>query len=77
MTYHLGGMAFPATRLRRLRQTPVMRDLVRETRLSAADLVMPVFVEEGLEHPVAIEAMPGISRLPIADAVREVRAGRG
>jgi porphobilinogen synthase len=71
VTYHLASMAFPATRMRRLRQTPVLRDLVRETRLSAADLVMPLFVEEGLEHPSAIDAMPGISRLPIADAVRE------
>ena len=64
-------MAFPATRMRRLRQTPVLRDLVRETRLSAADLVMPVFVEEDLAAPVAIEAMPGISRLPLAGAVDE------
>jgi len=64
-------MAFPATRMRRLRQTPVLRDLVRETRLSAADLVMPVFVEEDLAAPVAIEAMPGISRLPLAGAVAE------
>ena len=67
-------MAFPATRMRRLRQTPVLRDLVRETRLSAADLVMPVFVEEDLAAPVAIEAMPGISRLPLAGAVAEAGA---
>jgi porphobilinogen synthase len=64
-------MAFPATRMRRLRQTPVLRDLVRETRLAAADLVMPIFVEEHLAAPVAIEAMPGISRLPLAAAVAE------
>jgi porphobilinogen synthase len=64
-------MAFPATRMRRLRQTPVLRDLVRETRLSAADLVMPLFVEEDLDAAVAIEAMPGVSRLPLADAVAE------
>ncbi len=71
MTYHLAGMAFPATRMRRLRQTPVLRDLVRETRLSAADLVMPLFVEEDLDAAVAIEAMPGVSRLPVAGAVAE------
>ena len=71
MTYHLVGMAFPATRMRRLRQTPVLRDLVRETRLSAADLVMPLFVEQDLDAAVAIEAMPGVSRLPVADAVAE------
>ena len=71
MTYHLMGMAFPATRMRRLRQTPVLRDLVRETRLSAADLVLPLFVEDGRTAPAPIAAMPGISRLGLADLVRE------
>ena len=46
-------MPFPQTRLRRLRRTPVLRDLVRETRLDAADLVLPLFVEEGLEGRAA------------------------
>jgi porphobilinogen synthase len=64
-------MAFPATRLRRLRRTQPLRDLVRETRLSAGDLVMPLFVEEGLERPSPIEAMPGIERLPLAALARE------
>ncbi len=64
-------MAFPATRLRRLRRTPVLRDLVRETRLSAADLVMPLFVEADIDAPVAIDAMPGIARLSVDGAVRE------
>ncbi|HVP02935.1 MAG TPA: porphobilinogen synthase [Solirubrobacteraceae bacterium] len=64
-------MAFPATRMRRLRRTPVLRELVRETRLSAGDLVMPLFVEEAADAPSPIEAMPGISRLPVAGAVAE------
>ena len=64
-------MAFPVTRMRRLRQTPVLRDLVRETRLSPADLVMPVFVQEGLGAPAPIAAMPGISRLSVSGAVAE------
>ena len=41
--------AFPQTRLRRLRRTGALRDLVRETVLRPADLVLPLFVEDGLE----------------------------
>ena len=64
-------MPFPATRLRRLRRTPVLRDLVRETRLDAADLVQPLFVESGLDGRSPIAAMPGIDRLSISAAVQE------
>jgi porphobilinogen synthase len=64
-------MAFPQTRLRRLRRTPVLRDLVRETRLSAGDLVLPLFVEEGLEGRSPISTMPGVDRLSIEESVRE------
>jgi porphobilinogen synthase len=64
-------MAFPQTRLRRLRQTPVLRDLVRETRLDPRDFVMPLFVEAGLDGRSAIEAMPGVDRLSISAAVDE------
>src|SRR3954464_15642204 len=67
-------MAFPATRMRRLRRTAVLRDLVRETRLEAADLVLPLFVEAGLDpaHPRRpIDAMPGVERLSISPAVSE------
>jgi len=64
-------MAFPATRMRRLRRTAVLRDLVRETRLDPADFVHPLFVEAGLEGRSAIAGMPGIDRLSITEAVRE------
>jgi porphobilinogen synthase len=64
-------MSFPQTRLRRLRRTPVLRDLVRETRLGPGDFVMPVFVEAGLEGRTPIEAMPGVDRLSISAAVEE------
>jgi porphobilinogen synthase len=64
-------MAFPQTRLRRLRRTPVLRDLVRETRLDAADLVLPLFVEEGLDGRAPIGAMPGVERLSLAAVVEE------
>jgi porphobilinogen synthase len=47
-------------RPRRLRSTPGLRRLVQETRLSSADLVLPVFVREGLSTPQAISSMPGV-----------------
>jgi porphobilinogen synthase len=67
-------MAFPQTRLRRLRRTPVLRDVVRETRLDAADFVYPMFVEAGLDGRGGrdpISAMPGVDRLSISQAVAE------
>jgi porphobilinogen synthase len=63
-------MPFPATRLRRLRKTGVLRDLVRETRLTPADLVYPMFVQLG-EERTPVEAMPGIDRVSISNAVAE------
>jgi porphobilinogen synthase len=64
-------MAFPQTRLRRLRASHELRGLVRETRLHAADLIYPMFVAHGLDRREPIEAMPGIDRLSIAHAVEE------
>ncbi len=63
-------MPFPATRLRRLRKTGVLRDLVRETTLTAADLVYPMFVQLG-EGRTPVEAMPGVERVSISHAVEE------
>src|SRR3954451_12921784 len=65
------SMAFPATRMRRLRRTAVLRDLVRETRLDPGDFVLPLFVEAGLEGRKPIKAMPGVDRLSISEAVVE------
>jgi porphobilinogen synthase len=64
-------VAFPQTRLRRLRKTSVLRDLVRETQLSPSDFVYPMFVELGTDSRTPIEAMPGIDRLSINHAVEE------
>lgn len=50
----------PYIRPRRLRTSPAMRRLVRETTLEARHLVLPLFVREGLDAPVAIESMPGV-----------------
>jgi porphobilinogen synthase len=60
-------------RPRRLRRTAALRDLVRETRLSAADLIAPLFVVEGRAAPEEIASMPGQFRLSIPDLVKECR----
>lgn len=53
-------MTFPADRPRRLRQSPAMRRLVAETHVSAGQLVLPMFVAEGLTEPRPITSMPGV-----------------
>ncbi len=66
-------MPFPQTRLRRLRATHALRGLVRETRLSPADFVYPMFVAHGVDRREPIATMPGVDRLSIAHAVAEAR----
>ena len=65
-------VSFPATRLRRLRRTEPLRDLVRETELTPEHLVQPLFITagEGVREPIA--SMPGMERLSISEAVAEV-----
>jgi porphobilinogen synthase len=68
-------MAFPQTRMRRLRATAGLRGLVRETALGAGQLALPMFVSEGLSagerEPIA--TMPGVERLSLGAAVEEAR----
>jgi porphobilinogen synthase len=64
-------MAFPQTRMRRLRATASLRGLVRETELAAARLVLPMFVAETGPAREAIATMPGVERLAVAAAVQE------
>jgi porphobilinogen synthase len=64
-------MAFPATRLRRLRRTGGLRGLVRETDLSVQHLVYPLFVTHGEDRREPIESMPGIERLTISHLAGE------
>ena len=66
-------MAFPDTRLRRLRQSEALRSLVRETRLSPESLVYPLFVcpGEGVRKPIS--SMPGVFNLSVDEAVKEAR----
>lgn len=74
-------MSFPDVRLRRLRQSRAVRDLVRETSLEPRQLVLPLFVREGLTAPVAIGSMPGVAQHSLdslrAAAVEAAEAGVG
>lgn len=55
-------MSFPELRPRRLRQSPAVRNLVRETSLEARQLVLPMFVREGITEAVPIGSMPGVAQ---------------
>ena len=70
-------MAFPVTRLRRLRRNEQIRSLVRETRLSPQSLVYPLFVcpGEGIRKPVT--SMPGVFNLSVDEAVKEASTAYG
>ena len=72
---------FPVARPRRLRRTAALRRLAAQTRLSPADLVLPVFVKEGIAEPQPIASMPGVlqhTRESVRKAVVEaVEAGVG
>jgi len=70
---------FPTTRLRRLRATQTMRDMLRETTVTMDDLIYPIFIEEELDDFAPVESMPGVHRIPerkLAAAIKEIhRAG--
>lgn len=51
---------FPVARPRRLRRTPALRRLTAETRLAPADLILPMFVKEGITEPQPVASMPGV-----------------
>jgi porphobilinogen synthase len=74
-------MPFPDVRPRRLRRTPALRRLVEETRVSPAELVLPLFLKEGLTEPRPISSLPGVvqhSRESLRKAAHEaVSAGVG
>src|SRR5436190_10819046 len=66
-------MAFPATRMRRLRRTSTLRAMTRETRLTPENFVYPLFVcpGEGVRKPVG--SMPGVFNLSLHEVVREAK----
>jgi porphobilinogen synthase len=68
---------YPVSRLRRLRSTPALRDLVAETSVRTADLIAPLFVREGIADPVPIPSLPGVvqhSRESLRKEVAELAA---
>jgi len=74
-------MSYPDIRPRRLRRTPALRRLVEETRVAPAELVLPLFLKEGLTEPRPISSLPGVvqhSRESLRKAAHEaVSAGVG
>jgi len=62
---------FPIKRLRRLRKSEKMRELVQEIRLSPKDFICPIFVQEDLKNRVQVESMEDIERLPLDEVVKE------
>jgi porphobilinogen synthase len=69
-------MPFPIERPRRLRRTPSLRALVRETSLAPKNLVLPLFFHDGITERRAISTMPGVEQIPVAEAAKEAIAAR-
>jgi porphobilinogen synthase len=69
-------MEFPATRLRRLRQSEAMRSLVREVELRPNSLIYPLFLCPGEGVRRAVKSMPGVFNLSIDEAAKEVEEAR-
>lgn len=69
----MSGGHFPNLRLRRLRRTAALRDLVAETRLSPSDFAYPLFVDDSGPARQPIASMPGVERLTVEETVREAR----
>lgn len=67
---------FPTQRPRRLRRSPAIRALVRETTLDPRDLILPLFFSETLDEPRPIASMPGVSQLPVSQAAAQARAAK-
>jgi len=59
-----------------LRRSPALRNLVRETKLSAHDFILPLFISEKIKERRAIASMPGVFQLTVRDAVEEAKSAR-
>ncbi len=62
--------SFPAARPRRLRASPWIRDLVRETQISVSDMIWAIVVHDGKENRIPVAALPGVERLSVAEAAK-------
>ena len=67
------AMAFPETRMRRLRGSAVLREMVAETSIGVKDLAAPLFVREGIDHPQPVPSMPGVVQHTVGTVVKEAR----
>jgi porphobilinogen synthase len=64
-------VSFPTVRMRRLRRTQAMREMLNQVTLNPGNLIYPIFVEEGIKKPVPIASMPGYARLPLSQIAEE------
>jgi len=71
MTHHHTPHQYPRVRMRRMRRDDFSRRLMRETTLTPADFIYPVFVMEGAKQRVAVPSMPGVERMTVDELVRE------
>ena len=69
-------MSFPTVRMRRLRRSGTLRRMLRETRLSRDDLILPLFVVEGSSVREPVASMPGVSRFSVDTLVTEAKEVR-
>jgi porphobilinogen synthase len=64
-------MGFPETRMRRLRRSAVLRDMVAETHVSVKDVIAPLFVREGTDAPQPIASLPGVVQHTVDSLLKE------
>ncbi|MCW3995180.1 MAG: porphobilinogen synthase [Candidatus Bathyarchaeota archaeon] len=67
-------MSFPTVRMRRLRRTAALREMLNQITIQPSNLIYPIFVEEGIKKPIPIASMPGYNRLPVSTVVEEGKA---
>lgn len=68
----MSNSQFPASRPRRLRRSEALRSVFQEAEFRLEDLVLPIFVEEGIDDFVPITSMPGVSRIPESRLAGEI-----
>jgi len=66
-------VSFPSVRMRRLRRTSAMRNILQSVRINPSNLVYPIFVDENAQAPVPIKTMPEYYRLPVQQVADEAR----
>jgi len=73
MSHHHTPSNYPRVRMRRMRRDDFSRRLMRETTLTPADFIYPVFVMEGKKQRVKVPSMPGVERMTIDELVKEAK----